>query len=86
MADDGEDAARRDDARELGALAPFRVFLLQRSRLHAVQGEDVGQRLSLQRGGPVLSQQLLTHMAAKQKPHSLTLGWDDEEGIVLAFD
>ncbi|QIR23907.1 type VI secretion system ATPase TssH [Enterobacter sp. SES19] len=35
---------------------------------------------------PVLSQQLLTHMAAKQKPHSLTLGWDYEEGIVLAFD
>lgn len=35
---------------------------------------------------PVLSQQLLTHMAAKQKPHSLTLDWDDEEGIVLAFD
>ncbi|KAG1715831.1 hypothetical protein ID866_1349 [Astraeus odoratus] len=35
---------------------------------------------------PVLSQQLLTHMAAKQKPHSLTLGWDDEEGIMLAFD
>ncbi|CZZ27437.1 type VI secretion system ATPase TssH [Enterobacter roggenkampii] len=35
---------------------------------------------------PVLSQQLLTHMAAKQNPHSLTLGWDDEEGIVLAFD
>lgn len=35
---------------------------------------------------PVLSQQLLTHKAAKQKPHSLTLGWDDEEGIVLAFD
>jgi type VI secretion system protein VasG len=35
---------------------------------------------------PVLSQQLLTHMAAKQKPHNLTLGWDDEEGIVLAFD
>ncbi|PXV75471.1 MULTISPECIES: type VI secretion system ATPase TssH [Pantoea] len=35
---------------------------------------------------PVLSQQLLTHMAAKQKPHSLTLGLDDEEGIVLAFD
>ncbi|WP_196089662.1 type VI secretion system ATPase TssH [Enterobacter roggenkampii] len=35
---------------------------------------------------PVLSQQLLTHMAAKQKPHSLTLGGDDEEGIVLAFD
>jgi type VI secretion system protein VasG len=35
---------------------------------------------------PVLSQQLLTHMAAKQKPHSLTLGWNDEEGIVLAFN
>jgi len=35
---------------------------------------------------PVLSQQLLTHMAAKQKPHSLTLGWSDEEGIVLEFD
>ena len=35
---------------------------------------------------PVLSQQLLTHMAAKQKPHCLTLGWNDEEGIVLAFN
>ncbi|UAN17722.1 type VI secretion system ATPase TssH [Enterobacter asburiae] len=35
---------------------------------------------------PVLSQQLLTHMAAKQKPDSLTLGWNDEEGIVLEFD
>ncbi|MHA6678758.1 type VI secretion system ATPase TssH [Enterobacter cloacae] len=35
---------------------------------------------------PVLSQQLLTHMAAKQKPHSLTLGWNDEEGISLEFD
>ncbi len=35
---------------------------------------------------PVLSQQLLTHMAAKQKPESLTLEWNDEEGIVLAFD
>lgn len=34
---------------------------------------------------PVLSQQLLTHMAAKQKPHFLTLGWNDEEGIVLEF-
>jgi type VI secretion system protein VasG len=28
---------------------------------------------------PVLSQQLLSHMAAKQKPHS-TLGWSEEEG------
>ncbi|MEP8549205.1 type VI secretion system ATPase TssH [Enterobacter mori] len=35
---------------------------------------------------PVLSQQLLTHMAAKQKPASLTLGWCEEEGIGLAFD
>lgn len=35
---------------------------------------------------PVLSQQLLTHVAAKQKPHSLTLGWNDEEGIGLEFD
>ncbi|ECU9384877.1 TPA: type VI secretion system ATPase TssH [Salmonella enterica subsp. diarizonae serovar 61:l,v:z35] len=34
---------------------------------------------------PVLSQQLLTHMAAKQKPHSLTLSWSDEEGIGLEF-
>ncbi|ENJ4025133.1 AAA family ATPase, partial [Enterobacter hormaechei] len=35
---------------------------------------------------PVLSQQLLMHMAAGQKPHTLTLGWDEEEGIVLEFD
>ena len=35
---------------------------------------------------PVLSQQLLTSMAAKQKPHSLTLGWSDEEGISLDFN
>lgn len=35
---------------------------------------------------PVLSQQLLSHMAAKHKPSSLHLTWDDEEGIVLAFD
>ncbi|MFU9139047.1 hypothetical protein ACLRGG_19985, partial [Erwinia tasmaniensis] len=35
---------------------------------------------------PVLSQQLLTHMAAKMKPQSLALGWSDEEGIVLAFN
>lgn len=34
---------------------------------------------------PVLSQQLLTHMAAKQKPHFLTLGWNEEEGIGLEF-
>ncbi|MTD37689.1 type VI secretion system ATPase TssH [Erwinia sp. CPCC 100877] len=35
---------------------------------------------------PVLSQQLLSHMAAKQKPQTLTLDWNEEEGIVLAFD
>lgn len=35
---------------------------------------------------PVLSQQLLSHLAAKQKPFSLQLAWDDEEGIVLAFE
>ena len=35
---------------------------------------------------PVLSQQLLAHMAAKQKPQSLTLGGSEEEGIVLVFN
>lgn len=35
---------------------------------------------------PVLSRQLLSHMAAGQKPQYLRLGWDEEEGIVLAFD
>ena len=35
---------------------------------------------------PVLSQQLLTHMAVKQKPHALTLGWNEEDGFVLAFN
>ena len=35
---------------------------------------------------PVLSQQLLTHMAAKQKPGSLTMGWDEESGISLEFE
>lgn len=35
---------------------------------------------------PVLSQQLLSHMAAKQKPVSLTMGWSEEEGIELGFD
>ena len=35
---------------------------------------------------PVLSQQLLSHMAAKQKPTALTLGWSEEEGIALEFD
>ncbi|MCX0499393.1 type VI secretion system ATPase TssH [Erwinia billingiae] len=35
---------------------------------------------------PVLSQQLLQHMAVKQKPQHLTLDWDDKEGIVLTFD
>lgn len=35
---------------------------------------------------PVLSQQLLTHMAARQKPASLRLSWSEEEGISLEFD
>ncbi|CAK9886298.1 MAG: Protein ClpV1 [Candidatus Erwinia impunctatus] len=35
---------------------------------------------------PVLSQQLLTHHAAGNYPHTLELSWDDEEGIVLSFD
>lgn len=35
---------------------------------------------------PVLSQQLLTHMAAKQKPQSLCLSWSEEDGIGLEFD
>jgi type VI secretion system protein VasG len=35
---------------------------------------------------PVLSQQLLIHMAAKQKPQSLRLSWSEEEGVGLAFD
>ncbi|MEG1157158.1 MAG: hypothetical protein RSD94_14905, partial [Acinetobacter sp.] len=35
---------------------------------------------------PVLSQQLLSHMAAKQKPVLLTMEWSEEEGISLAFD
>ncbi|WP_155521299.1 AAA family ATPase, partial [Pluralibacter gergoviae] len=35
---------------------------------------------------PVLSRQLLAHMAAGQRPETLTLGWDEEEGIGLAFD
>ena len=35
---------------------------------------------------PVLTQQLLTHMAARQKPQSLCLSWSEEEGIGLEFD
>ena len=34
---------------------------------------------------PVLSRQLLSHMAAKQKPQALTLTWSDEDGIVMVF-
>ena len=34
---------------------------------------------------PVLSQQLLAHMAAKQQPRSLTLGWHEDRGIELTF-
>ena len=35
---------------------------------------------------PALSQQLLSHMAAGQKPRQVTLGYHEEEGIVMAFD
>ncbi|MBB1199838.1 type VI secretion system ATPase TssH [Enterobacteriaceae bacterium 89] len=34
---------------------------------------------------PVLSQQLLMQMAERQKPASLTLSWNEEEGIGLEF-
>ncbi|AIR02524.1 ClpV1 family T6SS ATPase [Pluralibacter gergoviae] len=34
---------------------------------------------------PALSRQLLAHMAAGQRPKTLTLGWDEEEGIGLEF-
>ena len=34
---------------------------------------------------PVLSQQLLGRMSEQQRTTALTLGWDDEEGIVLEF-
>ena len=32
---------------------------------------------------PVLSWQLLSHMAAKQKPQALALAWSDEDGMVI---
>jgi len=35
---------------------------------------------------PVLSQQLLQRMSAQVRTTSLTLGWDEEEGITLVFD
>lgn len=35
---------------------------------------------------PVLSQQLLTHMAARQKPQSLRFSWSEKGGIGLEFD
>ncbi|BDH45587.1 ClpV1 family T6SS ATPase [Salmonella enterica subsp. enterica serovar Choleraesuis] len=35
---------------------------------------------------PVLSQQLLSYMAAQQIPTSLTLDWSEEQGITLAFN
>lgn len=34
---------------------------------------------------PALSQQLLHHLAAGQKPQHLTLGWNEDEGIVMEF-
>ncbi|HBQ2552480.1 TPA: type VI secretion system ATPase TssH [Klebsiella variicola] len=35
---------------------------------------------------PALSQQLLSHMAPGQKPRQVTLGYHEEEGVVMAFD
>jgi len=35
---------------------------------------------------PVLSQQLLMHMAEQHKPTSLTMSWEEEDGIGLEFD
>ncbi|MEQ4973940.1 type VI secretion system ATPase TssH [Enterobacter cloacae] len=32
---------------------------------------------------PVLSQQLLSHLAAKQRPQNLHLAWDKEDGIIM---
>ncbi|MDN6651021.1 MAG: hypothetical protein L0K92_02315, partial [Enterobacterales bacterium] len=34
---------------------------------------------------PVLSQQLLQRLAQQRKPNSLTLGYNDEDGITLDF-
>ncbi|CNI66504.1 Clp ATPase [Yersinia frederiksenii] len=34
---------------------------------------------------PVLSQQLLSRMSEQQRTTSLTLGWDEAEGITLGF-
>ncbi len=34
---------------------------------------------------PVLSQQLLRHLAAGQKPQHLTLGWSEDEGIAMTL-
>ncbi|MDQ2312716.1 type VI secretion system ATPase TssH, partial [Pluralibacter gergoviae] len=35
---------------------------------------------------PALSRQLLAHMAAGQKPETLTLGWSEEEGIIIELN
>ncbi len=35
---------------------------------------------------PVLSQQLLSRMSEQQRTTSLTLGWDEEDGITLTFE
>ncbi|EIY5890633.1 AAA family ATPase, partial [Escherichia coli] len=35
---------------------------------------------------PVLSRQLLSYLAARQHPTYLSLTWNDEDGIVIAFD
>ncbi|WP_300001082.1 hypothetical protein [uncultured Cedecea sp.] len=54
------------------------------------QNRDTGARnvdsLLNQQILPVLSQQLLTHMAAKLKPQSLRFSWSEKEGIGLELD
>ena len=35
---------------------------------------------------PVLSQQLLGRMSEQKRTMSLTLGWDEAEGITLGFE
>ncbi|RWR02204.1 hypothetical protein ED28_11275 [[Pantoea] beijingensis] len=36
--------------------------------------------------GSLLNQQLLANMAVKQKPRSQTLGWNEEEGMLMVSD
>ncbi|MCG7368352.1 hypothetical protein MHZ90_19825 [Pantoea sp. ACRSH] len=49
--------------------------------LRTIEQMKLGQQIL-----PVLSQQLLAHMAAKQRPHPLTLSGSEEEEVGLEFD